>query len=203
MTLFTSLADALHAGYQVLGAIEGGYLLRLTGGDGTASFGIVILKPHVARSTAITDDYAFEPNTAERRQVDASVADFALSFDYSVPIVKVNGDIDVNNVAAFKAVVDCATMTGAPAIVVSLTMTEHVCRRAYRILSSLQAQLESVGRCLCISCDPNCRPRRTMPFLAVPFPIFDNVDDAIAALRPGTCERQWNEFRNTNRTKRA
>lgn len=204
MTIFRSLVDALHAGYKVLGAIEGGYLLRLTREDETASFGIVILKPNrdLARSTALTRDYAFDSNMAERSRIDACLADFALSCDRGVAIVKVNGDIDDNNVAAFKAVVDCAAMTGFAAMVVALTMTEYVCRRAYRILSALQGELESVDRCLCISCDPNCRPRRMLPLLAMPFPIFDNIDDAIAAVRPRACIRERNEFRNPNRSKR-
>ena len=184
MTIFTSVLDALHAGYEVLGAIQGGYLLRLAGKDGMPLFGIVMLKPkpEPERSRVLTKGYAFEPNTAGRHR--ACLADFALSIDHGVPVVKVKGDIDVNNIAAFKAVVDCAAMTDSPAIVVALTMTEYVCRGGFRILSELQAQLESVGRCLCISCDPNCAPRRTMPLLAVPFPIFDNVEHAIAALLP-------------------
>lgn len=174
MTIFTALVDALHAGYEVLGAIQDGYLLRLTREDGTASFGIVKLKH---------ESDAFELNTSADRRSDSCIAGFELSFQHGVAVVKVNGDIDVDNVAAFEALLDSAAMTYSSPIVVALTMTEYVCRRAYSILSKLQARLEKVGQCLCISCDPNTRPRRTMPLLAVPFPIFDHVDDAVAALR--------------------
>jgi hypothetical protein len=192
MTIFTALVDALHAGYEVLGPIQGGYLLRLAREDGTGSYGIVALehKTESARTKTLTSDHAFGSSTVRRLRADSCVADFVLSFDYGVPVVRVKCDINPDNLAAFKAVVACAEATGSPHIVVALTVTEYVCGPAYRILSKLHVRLERFGGCLCVSCDPNSGLRRTMSMRALAFPMFDNVDNAVAALRPRPLRRR-------------
>jgi len=51
MTGFTSLADALHAGYDVIASTQSGYIVRLVRGDGAESYGLVTLaaNPEPAR----------------------------------------------------------------------------------------------------------------------------------------------------------
>ena len=43
MTKFTSLHDALQAGYHVIGPTPHGYVVRLTRTDGSESWGLVVL----------------------------------------------------------------------------------------------------------------------------------------------------------------
>jgi hypothetical protein len=43
--VFTSLTDALHAGYEVVSSTQNGYLVRLLQADGSESYGIVELLP--------------------------------------------------------------------------------------------------------------------------------------------------------------
>jgi hypothetical protein len=39
---FTSLLDALHAGYHVIGPTHSGYVVRLVQADGSESWGLVV-----------------------------------------------------------------------------------------------------------------------------------------------------------------
>lgn len=45
MTVFRSLIDALHAGYDVVSATREGYLVRILHGDGSESFAVVNVAP--------------------------------------------------------------------------------------------------------------------------------------------------------------
>jgi hypothetical protein len=94
MTTFTSLADALHAGYDVIASTQSGYLVRLLRRDGAESYAL-----------------------------------------------------------------------------------------AFGILSVLHTRLGKVNRRLGIACDPHSYARRIMALLDVPFRVFDNVENAIAAER--------------------
>ena len=42
MIKFTSLLDALHAGYHVIGPTHSGYVVRLVQADGSESWGLVV-----------------------------------------------------------------------------------------------------------------------------------------------------------------
>ena len=108
------------------------------------------------------------------------LADFTMLTDHGLPLVSVKGAIDANNVLAFKAVVECANATGAPAIIVMLGTTEYVCARAYGILAAAYGRLANDNRRLLVACHPDSYPRRMMSLLQLPFPIFDSVAEAVA-----------------------
>jgi hypothetical protein len=173
MTGFTSLADALHAGYDVIASTQSGYIVRLVRGDGAESYGLVTLaaNPEPAR------------DAPRASAVSGCSAKFALELDRGVPVVRVGSGVDAYNISAFKAIIECAEATGDPAIIVALGVTQYVCARAFGILSVLHTRLGKVNRWLGIACDPRSYARRIMALLEVPFPVFDNVENAIAAER--------------------
>ncbi|HZZ65284.1 MAG TPA: hypothetical protein VFE17_07295 [Candidatus Baltobacteraceae bacterium] len=45
MTVFRSLSDALHAGYEVVSPTKEGYLVRLLHYDGSEHFALVLVAP--------------------------------------------------------------------------------------------------------------------------------------------------------------
>lgn len=107
------------------------------------------------------------------------VAAFTLLYERSVPLVSVNGPIDVNNICAFNAVVHCAEETGAPAIVVVLPGSDYICARAYGALAAAYRRLQAQDRRLLLVCPPGAYPRRIIALLRLPFPLFDSVADAL------------------------
>lgn len=106
------------------------------------------------------------------------VADFTLLYERGVPLVNVNGPIDVNNVYAFNAVVQCAEETGAPAIMVVLR-SDYICARAYGVLSAAYRRLKAQDRRLLLVCAPRAYPRHIIALLRLPFSLFNSVADAI------------------------
>jgi hypothetical protein len=188
MIAFTSLADAQHAGYEVIASNQSGYLVRLLRPNGAQSYGLVMRTPgsESARGAHIENACGFDSMAGERHMASGCSAKFALEFERGVPVVRVESAIDAYNIAAFKAVIECAEATGAPAIIVAIGVTECVCARAYGILSVLHTRLENVSRWLCVASDPCSYARRMMALLEVPFRVFDNVEDAIAAERRKT-----------------
>ncbi len=110
------------------------------------------------------------------------VAAFALLYKRGVPLVSVNGPINVHNVCAFDAVVRCAEETGTPAIVVVLPSSEYICARAYGVLAAAYRRLQAQDRELLLVCTPRAFPRRIIALLRLPFLLFDSASDAIAAL---------------------
>lgn len=107
------------------------------------------------------------------------VADFTLLYERGVPLVSINGPIDVNNVCAFNAIVQCAEETGAPEIMVVLPSSDYVCARAYGVLSAAYRRLKAQDRRLLLVCAPSAYPRHIIALLRLPFSLFDSVADAI------------------------
>jgi anti-anti-sigma factor len=113
------------------------------------------------------------------------LADFTMLINDGVPLVSVKGAIDENNIFAFKAVMECAETTGAAAIIVMLRTTEYVCAHGYGILGAAYGRLAAANRRLYVVCDRHGYPRRMVTLLELPFPVFDNLEGALAAVRRG------------------
>jgi anti-anti-sigma factor len=116
-------------------------------------------------------------------------ASFTLAFEGGVPLVTVKGEIDVNNVCAFKAVVECAEASGGPAIIVVLPSSDYTCASCYGILAGAYARLKAQNRALLLVCAPQAYPRRIIALLRLPFLIFDSVCEAIAELTRSRFDR--------------
>lgn len=108
------------------------------------------------------------------------LAAFTLLTERNIPVVSVNGAIDVNNLCAFKAVVECAQESAAPAIVVVLPSSDYVCAAAYGVLAAAHSKLYAQNRRLLLVCPLQAYPRRIIAHLGLPFSIFDSVARAIA-----------------------
>jgi anti-anti-sigma factor len=107
------------------------------------------------------------------------VASFTLLYERGVPLVSVNGPIDVSNVCAFNAVVQCAEESEAPAIIVVLPSSDYICARTYGVLAAAYGRLKAQNRRLLLVCPLRAYSRRIIALLRLPFLLFCSVGDAI------------------------
>ena len=109
---------------------------------------------------------------------------FRLQQRMGVPLVEVNGDLDISNADRFEAVLE-RVVPGAPGgVVVSLTQATYFDSRGIHALLRFADRLSRNDAQLLVVAPAGTSPRRILDIAKVQqlIPMFDSVEAAIASL---------------------
>ncbi len=104
----------------------------------------------------------------------------ALSITNGIALIVVHGEVDLENIGAFKDLTECAMSSRASTVIVDFNATEYVCVRTYGILCVLHRRLYDEKRHLYVVAQRNRQASHIMALLDVPFRVCPTRDEAYA-----------------------
>lgn len=109
---------------------------------------------------------------------------FRLQEWMGVPLVEVQGDLDVSNADQFEAILDGVVLGALRGVVVSLAHATYFDSRGIHALLRFADRLSRNDGQLLVVAPAGTSPRRILDIARVPqlVPMFDSVDEALASL---------------------
>lgn len=111
---------------------------------------------------------------------------FAFEYKSGIPILLVDGDVDVLNVDEFEAAVQKLEGLNESAALISLERSPFVCVHAFGILLARGSRAAARGQRFIVISPKRSFHRKILRLLHFPYDVADSVDSAVAMLRrPG------------------
>ncbi len=111
---------------------------------------------------------------------------FVFQYRNGVPLLLVDGDIDVSNVGDFEAAVRKLEGLNKSGALICLEQSAFMCVHAFSIVLSRASSAASRGRRLVVISPERSFHRKILRLLRFPFEIAQSVDQALVMLRrPG------------------
>ena len=106
---------------------------------------------------------------------------------YGCPVVQVTGDLDLTNVGEFEATLELAARADRGSVIVCLSHTTYFDSQAIHVLLRFAEHLAITRQRLMIVTPLGTLPRRILEIagLVQAFPMFDHLQQAVAAAREG------------------
>jgi len=108
---------------------------------------------------------------------------FALRYSGDIPVVDAAGDLDLTNVGEFEAVLALAAGADRGSVIVSLGRATYFDSQGIHVLLRFAEHLAITRQRLVMVAPHGTLPRRILEIagLAQAFPVFETLDEAIAA----------------------
>ena len=113
-------------------------------------------------------------------------ARFDTFFTYGFPVVEVSGDLDLTNMREFGAALELAAGADRGSVIVYLGRTTYFDSQAIHVLLRFAEHLAITRQRLVVVVPRAALPRRILEIagLTQAFPVFDNMQEAVAAAQP-------------------